>query len=448
MAQESRKAHFNVFISATGHHAASSKHTSVNPNGGLDLAHFAKQAQIAERGLLDSLFVADGYAGLSRRFEPFTLFSALAALTKHVGFIATVGTTYNDPYHVARQFASLDHISKGRAAWNIVTGAQSAAHNFGREEHPDVEERYRVGEEFVDVVKQLWDSWEENALVYNKEKDLRLDSSKVYHINFQGQYYKVKGPLNIPRPPQGYPVLVQAGSSEGGKELAARTAEVIFTAQQTLGAAQEFYADVKARLAKFGRTQDQLLVMPGLCPIIGDTEAEARDLEEELFTLLDTKSSLQNLSRFFTVDLSEYRLDAPVPLDKLKPAEGFKIGITSRLDVIIEAAIKDKFTIKQFLSRSAGGHGHITYTGSVLQMADFIEKWFREGGADGFNILPPISPVGLESFVDKVIPELQNRGIFRTAYEGKTLRDNLGFARPDNQHNKLWAANGQTIDVQ
>ncbi|MBW7452472.1 LLM class flavin-dependent oxidoreductase [Paenibacillus sepulcri] len=445
MTNVNRKAHFNVFIRSTGHHAASSRHPSVNPNGGLDLAHFVNQARIAERGLLDSLFVADGYSGASRRFEPFTLFSALAVLTKHIGFIATVGTTYNDPFHLARQFASLDHISKGRAAWNIVTGAQSAAHNFGRDEHPDVEQRYKVGEEFVDVVRQLWDSWEEDALVYDKEKGQQLDSNKVYSINFQGEYYKVKGPLNIPRPPQGYPVLVQAGSSEGGKELAARTAEAIFTAQQTLGAAQEFYRDVKGRLGKFGRNSEQLLILPGLSPIIGDTEAEARDLEEELFSLLNTKHSLQNLSRFFTVDLSEYPLDAPVPLDKLRPAEDFRVGITSRRDVIIDAAIRDKFTIKQFLSRSAGGHGHVTFSGSVLQVADFIEKWFREGGADGFNILPPIIPSGLEAFVDKVIPELQNRGIFRTAYEGKTLRENLGLARPDNQHKKVWAANGQSL---
>ncbi|WP_248924284.1 LLM class flavin-dependent oxidoreductase [Paenibacillus hamazuiensis] len=440
-----RKAHFNVFIRGTGHHAASSRHPSVNPHGSLDLEHFANQANIAERGLLDALFVADGYSGVSRRLEPFTLFSALALRTKHIGFIATVGTTYNDPYHVARQFASLDHISKGRAAWNVVTTAQSAAHNFGRDEHPDVEQRYKVGEEFVEVVKQLWDSWEEDALVYDKANDKRIDLNKVYNINFAGEYYKVKGPLNIARPPQGHPVLVQAGSSEGGKELAARTADAVFTAQQTLGAAQEFYRDVKGRLAKFGRTPNQLLILPGLCPIIGDTEAEARDLEEELFSLLDLRKSLANLSRYFTVDLADYLLDAPVPLDKLRPAEQFRVGITSRRDVIIDAAFRERFTIKQFVSRSAGGHGHITFTGSVLQVADFIEKWFREGGSDGFNILPPIFPKGLEDFVDKVIPELQNRGIFRTAYEGATLRENYGLARPENRHNKVWAASGQSL---
>ncbi|GAA4850460.1 LLM class flavin-dependent oxidoreductase [Paenibacillus vulneris] len=445
MSKPNKKAHFNVFIRGTGHHAAASRHPSVNPDGGLDLEHFANQARIAERGLLDALFVADGYSGVSRRLEPFTLFSALAPLTKHLGFIATVGTTYNDPYHVARQFASLDHISKGRAAWNIVTTAQSAAHNFGRGEHPHVDERYRVGEEFVDVVKQLWDSWEEDALVYDKTSDQRLDSSKVYHINFAGNYYKVKGPLNIPRPPQGYPVLVQAGSSEGGKELAARTADAIFTAQQTLAAAQEFYRDVKGRLAKFGRTPDQLLILPGLCPVIGDTEAEARELEEELFSLLHLERSLSNLSRYFTVNLADYPLDAPVPLDKLRPAEEFRTGITSRRDVIIDAAFREKFTIKQFVSRSAGGHGHITFTGSVLQVADFIEQWIREGGSDGFNILPPIFPKGLEDFVDKVIPELQNRGLFRTEYEGTTLRENYGLARPENQHRKVWAANGQSL---
>ncbi|WP_091221838.1 LLM class flavin-dependent oxidoreductase [Paenibacillus sp. BC26] len=435
-----KQAHFNVFIRGAGHHAGAWKHQSSDPKADLGLEYYAELAKIAERGLFDSLFTADNYSGLGRRLEPFTLLSALAALTKHVGFIATVSTTYNDPYHVARKFASLDHISKGRAAWNIVTGhSQSDADNFGKPGHPEPETRYDIGTEFVEVTKQLWDSWEEDALVYDRSTDVTLHQDKVHEINFTGKYFNVKGPLNIPRPPQGYPVLVQAGSSESGKELAARTAEVIFTAQQTLGAAQEFYTDVKSRLAKYGRTPDQLLIMPGLSPIVADTEAEARDLEDELFNLVDSAKSLKRLSNYFTVDLSEYPLDAPVPVDKSKPYGFSNNGITSRHEVVIDAARRDNMTIRQFLSRSYAGHGHVSFTGSVIQVADFIEKWLAEGGADGFNILPPLFPSGLDTFVDKVVPELQNRGLFRTAYEGTTLRENLGLARPDNTHKQIWA---------
>lgn len=435
-----QKAHFNVFLRGAGHHSAAWKHPDSNPKGDLDLEYYANIARIAERGLFDSLFMADNYSGLGRRLEPFTLLSALAALTKHVGFIATVSTTYNDPYHVARKFASLDHISKGRAAWNIVTGhSQADADNFGRPGHPDVAKRYEIGDEFVEITKQLWDSWEEDALVYDRDRELTIDTSKVHEIHFKGKYHSVKGPLNIPRPPQGYPVLVQAGSSEGGRELAAKTAEVIFTAQQTLGAAQEFYTDVKSRLKKYGRTPDQLLIMPGLSPIAGDTEAEARDIEDEFNALLNTKQALRRLSNYFTVDLTEYSLDDLVPVDKAKPYGTITTGITSRQEVVVDAAVRDKMTIRQFIARSAAGHGHVSFTGSVLQTADFIEKWIRENGADGFNILPHLYYKGLETFVDKVIPELQNRGLFRTEYEGTTLRENLGLARPANKNKELWA---------
>ncbi|WP_246079109.1 LLM class flavin-dependent oxidoreductase [Paenibacillus piri] len=439
--QAKRNVHLNVFINGIGHHSAAWKHPLAQPGSELSLGYYAHIARIAERGLLDSLFMADGYAGTYRRLEPFTLFSALAALTEHIGFIATVGTTYNEPFHVARKFASLDHISGGRAAWNIVTGAQSAAHNFGRDEHPEVTKRYEIGDEFVEVVKQLWDSWEEDALVYDRSADVQLDSSKLHEINFKGSYYAVKGPLIIPRPPQGYPVLVQAGSSESGRELAAKTAEVIFTAQQTLGAAQQFYADVKSRLAKYGRTPDQLVIMPGLSPIVADTEAEAKDIEAEFGSLINMEQALKQLSQYFTVDLSEYPLDGPVPVDKSKPYGSLPGGITSRHEVVVDAARRDNMTIRQFVYRSAGGHGHVTFTGSVIQTADFIETWFKTGGADGFNLLPHVFPSGLETFVDKVIPELQNRGLFRTAYEGTTLRDNLGLTRPANRYSRVWALN-------
>jgi FMN-dependent oxidoreductase (nitrilotriacetate monooxygenase family) len=431
MSESNRKVHLNVFLRATGHHAGAWRHADSHPELELDIEYLAKLAQIAERGKLDSVFLADGYAGGGSKLEPFTLLSALASVTRNIGLTATVGTVYNDPFHVARQFASLDHISGGRAGWNIVTGAGSAAHNFSRDEHPEHAERYETGEEFVEVVKQLWDSWEDDALLYDKEGGKLVDPGKVHEINFQGHTYAVKGPLNIPRPPQGYPVLVQAGSSEQGKELAAKTAEVIFTAQQTFDAGREFYSDVKGRLAKYGRTADELVILPGLAPIVADTEAEARDIEEELHSLVDTRKALTSLSERFTVDLNDYDLDAPVPLDKAKPAEQFN-GIRSRQEVILDAARRENFTIRQLLYRSNGGHGHITFTGSVLQTADLIEKWFRNHASDGFNVLPQLFPTGLETFVDKVIPELQNRGLFRTEYEGTTLRDSLGLKRRAN----------------
>lgn len=431
MTTNDRKLHLNVFLRATGHHAGSWRHPSSSPEHELDIDFLTNLAKIAERGKLDSIFLADGYAGGQSKLEPFTLLSALASVTEHIGLIATVGTVYNEPFHVARQFASLDHISGGRAGWNIVTGAGSAAHNFSRDEHPEHAERYETGEEFVEVVKQLWDSWEDDALIFDKQAGKLVDPNKVYEINFKGKTYAVKGPLNIPRPPQGYPVLVQAGSSERGKELAAKTAEVIFTAQQTFDAGREFYSDVKSRLAKYGRTHDELVILPGLAPIVADTEAEARDIEEELHSLVDTKEALRNLSERFNVDLSDYPLDALVPLDQAKASEEFN-GIRSRQEVVIDAARRENFTIRQLLYRSNGGHGHVTFTGSVLQTADFIEKWFKNHAADGFNVLPQLFPSGLEIFVDKVIPELQNRGLFRTEYEGRTLRDSLGLQRPEN----------------
>jgi FMN-dependent oxidoreductase (nitrilotriacetate monooxygenase family) len=431
MGEANRKVHLNVFLRATGHHAGAWRHEDAHPELELDIDYLGQLARIAERGKLDSIFLADGYAGGGSKLEPFTLLSALASVTEHIGLIATVGTVYNDPFHVARQFASLDHISGGRAGWNIVTGAGSAAHNFSRDEHPEHAERYETGEEFVEVVKQLWDSWEDDALIFDKKAGKLVDASKVHEINFKGHTYAVKGPLNIPRPPQGYPVLVQAGSSEQGKELAAKTAEVIFTAQQTFDAGREFYSDVKGRLAKYGRSADELVILPGLAPIVADTEAEARELEEELHSFVDTKRALDGLSERFTVNLNDYALDAPVPLDKAKPAEEFN-GIRSRQEVILDAARREGFTIRQLLYRSNGGHGHITFTGSVLQTADLIEKWFLNHAADGFNVLPQLFPTGLEIFVDKVIPELQNRGLFRTEYEGATLRESLGLRRPAN----------------
>ncbi|WP_240417168.1 LLM class flavin-dependent oxidoreductase [Paenibacillus periandrae] len=432
MSETDRKLHINLFLFMAGHHEAAWRHPLAQPERTLDVNFYKHLAQTAERGLLDSLFISDNYSGTWRRFEPFTLLSGLATVTEHIGLIATVNTTYNEPFHVARKFVSLDHLSGGRAAWNIVTGGGSDAHNFGLDEHPEHAKRYENAEEFVEVVKQLWDSWEDDALVYDKQAGIQIDSSKVHEIDFKGSSYSVKGPLNIPRGPQGHPVLVQAGSSDSGKELAAKTAEVIFTAQQSLTGAQDFYRDVKARLAKYGRTPEQLQILPGLSPIIADTVAEARDIENELFELTDWKGAIQRLSERLGIDFSGYSPDSRIPsIEGARSAETIQ-GMKSRHQLLIDQINTEQPTFRELIMQLAGARGHLTFTGTPLQLADVIEHWFKERGADGFNLMPPIFPSGLEIFVDKVIPELQNRGLFRTAYEGTTLRENLGLARPVN----------------
>ncbi|WP_339204714.1 LLM class flavin-dependent oxidoreductase [Paenibacillus sp. FSL K6-3182] len=431
MSGSERKLNLNAFLAASGHHEASWRHADTQPERGVDIKHYLKLTQIAERGLLDSVFLADGYWAGSGSLEPFTMLSALAAATKHIGLIATVETTYNQPFHIARKFASLDHISKGRAGWNIVTGAGPAAEQFSREQHPEHHDRYESAEEFVEIVKQLWDSWEDDALPNDKISGILIDEAKVHTIDYAGKYFKVKGPLNIARPPQGYPVLVQAGSSETGKEFAAKLAEVIFTAQLTFEEAAAFYKDVKLRLAKYGRTTDQLKILPGLSPILADTEAEAQDLENELFELIDHEGAIKRLSGRLGVDLSNHSLDDLVNLDGAQTTDQVS-GMKSRHQLILDLVEREQPTLRQLINRLAGARGHFTFTGTPLQLADVIEKWFKNGAADGFNVMPQVYPSGLERFVDKVVPELQNRGLFRTSYEEQTLRGNLGLARPAN----------------
>lgn len=425
-----RKLNLNAFLFGTGHHEASWRLPESEPKRNLDFEHLLGIVQTAERGLMDSVFLADGYAGIQNKLEPFTQLSALASRTKHIGLIATVGTTYNEPFHVARKFASLDHISKGRAGWNIVTGAGDASHNFGREKHPEHALRYEQADEFVDVVKGLWDSWEDEAVVHDKSSGVRYDSSKIHTIDHKGKYYAVQGPLNIARPPQGYPVLVQAGSSESGKEFAAKVAEMIFTAHQSIGSAQQFYTDVKSRLAKYGRTPDQLKILPGFSPIIADTEQEAKEIEEELFHYINKETAIRRLTERLGIDLSDHPLDKPIPLEGLRDSSEVN-GNRSRHQLIRDLIQDENPTLKQLINRLAGARGHFTFTGTPIQVTDAIESWFLNGAADGFNIMPQIYPSGLNAFVDKVIPELQNRGLFRTSYEGTTLRENLGLQKPD-----------------
>ncbi|MET7718159.1 LLM class flavin-dependent oxidoreductase [Streptomyces sp. NPDC005407] len=430
-----RQFHLNAFLMNAGHHDAAWRHPRTQPERITDLSYFQELARTAERGRLDSLFLADGVAlwGNARYnavggFEPLTLLSALAVATEHIGLIATVSTTFNEPFHVARKFASLDHISGGRAGWNIVTSGNVAeARNFGLEEHLEHALRYERAAEFLDVTKELWDSWLDDAPVIDRERGVYSEEGAVRAIEHRGTHFRVDGPLNVQRSPQGHPLLVQAGSSEDGKEFAARYAEAVFTAQQTLADGQTFYKDLKSRLAKYGRTPDQLKILPGICPIIGGTEAEALALEDELTGLQVPEYGLQQLSGMLGTDLSGLPLDGPLPE---LPEEQDINGNKSRFTLVADLARREQLTIRQLIARLGGGRGHRVFAGTPEQIADQLEQWFTEGAADGFNIMPPYLPGGLDDFVDQVVPLLQDRGLFRTEYSGRTLRDHYGLERP------------------
>jgi alkanesulfonate monooxygenase len=449
-----RQLKLGAFIQATGHHIAAWRHPGSQADSGTNIDHYQEVAQTAERGKFDMVFLADSVGiqehgddqALSRYgriayFEPVTLFSALAATTKHIGFVSTASTTYEEPYLLARKFASLDHISKGRAAWNVVTtGNENAAGNFGKEAHPAHPLRYERAEEFLDVVKGLWDSFEDDAFLRHKASGVYLDPRKLHTLNHKGKHFSVTGPLNISRPPQGYPVIVQAGASDAGRELAARTSEVIFTAWQTLEEAQAFYRDVKGRMARYGRHPDELKIMPGISPVVGKTQEEAEAKFRALQDLIHPSVGLGILERFFPgVDLAKYDLDGPPP-----PFAQSTNGNTSRLALVSELAQRDKLSLRQIYERLAGARGHRVVVGSPRKVADEIESWFRNEGADGFNVMPPVLPESLNDFVELVIPELRRRGLFRTEYEGKTLRENLGLARPVNQFAALREATSST----
>ncbi|MBX9257579.1 LLM class flavin-dependent oxidoreductase [Desmonostoc muscorum CCALA 125] len=437
-----RKLRLGAFIQATGHHIAAWRHPDSQADAGLNFEHYKEITQTAERGLFDAVFLADSPSlqdnnepevqqrnGKLAKFEPVTLFSALAPLTKHVGFIATASTTYEEPYTLARKFASLDYLSNGRAGWNVVTtGNENAAGNFGRDQHLEHSQRYERAEEFVEVVKGLWDSWEDDAFIRDRESGIYFDPNKVYTLNHKGKHFSVKGPLNVGRPPQGYPVIVQAGASEVGRELAAQTAEVIFTANQTLEDAQEFYADVKGRLAKYGRQPDDLKIMPGVFPVIGRTEEEAQEKYEFLQSLIHPSVAWGLLkTRYKGIDLSGYSLDDLAP-----PLPSDTNGGKSRLKLLTDLVNRGNLTLRQLYLSVATARGHRTIIGSPESIADQLEEWFKNGAADGFNIMPPILPTGLDDFVNLVVPVLQKRGLFRTEYEGSTLRENLGLSRPSN----------------
>jgi FMN-dependent oxidoreductase (nitrilotriacetate monooxygenase family) len=358
------------------------------------------------------------------------LLSALAAVTEHVGLVATASTSFNEPYHIARKFASLDHISGGRAGWNLVTSSnEHEAKNFNRDKHFEHAERYERAIEFAEVVEGLWDSWEDDAFLRDKDQGRFFDPERRHVLDHKGRFFQVRGPLNVARSPQGHPVVVQAGSSEAGRDLAARTAEVIFTAQQTLEDAIDFYSDVKGRLAQYGRHPDDLKIMPGVFPIVGRSESEAREKFEQLQALIDPKVGLALVSGLTGgFDLSGYPLDGPIP--ELPETNASK----SRQLLTLELARRENLTIRQLYLRVAGARGHWQLVGTPAQIVDQLEERFVKGGADGYNVMPPVLPAGLDDFVELVIPELRRRGLFRSEYEGRTLRDNLGLRRPVNRY--------------
>lgn len=437
-----RKIRLGAFLPGGGQHVAAWRHPDSPADGATNFAFHVQLAQAAERGLFDAYFLADGLAvsfggGMEggnakvAGFEPLTLFSALAPLTKNIGFIATSSTTYEEPYTVARKFASLDLISDGRAGWNVVTTAtEAAAQNFNLDQQHPHAVRYARAAEHVEVVKKLWDSFEDDAFLRDKETGRFFHEGKLHATNHRGTHFKVKGPLNVSRSPQGHPVIVQAGQSEDGRGLAAATAEVIFTAHQRLDTAQEFYRDIKARARGLGRDPSHILVMPGVSPFVGRTLEEAREKYDRLTSLILPEDGISLLNGLTggTLDLKGYDLDGPLP--PAPPTEGMK----SRQALIRQIADENNFTIRQLYQWVASARGHFTIVGTPETIVDTLQEWFENEAADGFNILPPWLPTGLTDFVDLVIPELQRRGLFRTEYEGRTLRENLGLPFPSNRH--------------
>jgi FMN-dependent oxidoreductase (nitrilotriacetate monooxygenase family) len=436
-----RQIKLGMFLRPAAHHIAGWRHRDAWADGGLNFAKYVTMAQTAERGLFDLMFSADALTGerydretLSRTsyvawIEPMSLLTALAPLTRNIGLVCTATTTYDEPYHIARRFASLDLISGGRSGWNLVTSANDPeAQNFGRDDHLPKQQRYQRAREFVDVVRGLWDSWDDDAFVFDKAQGRFYEPDRRHVLDHAGEFFKVRGPLTVSRSPQGQPVVVQAGASDDGRQLAAETAEVVFCAHQTLDAAKDFYRDIKTRMARSGRDPEHLKIMPGLGVMVGRTRQEAQDKFEELQDLIPTEVGVALVSKYIAWDLTGYDVDGPVPV---VPQDR---GAPTRSGLLSDTAQAEGLTIRQLYKRIAGGRGHYQVVGSPADVVDMMEQWFTCGAADGFNILPPFFPNSLDEFIDLVVPELQRRGLYRTAYEGATLRDNLGLPRPASRY--------------
>ncbi|MFO6451146.1 MULTISPECIES: LLM class flavin-dependent oxidoreductase [unclassified Aeromicrobium] len=434
-----RQLSLNAFLHDTGHHEASWRHPDSAAERVYDIDFVTENAQIAEAAKLDAVFFADGpglWGATAHRppahIEPITRLAAIAAKTERIGLIATASTTFYDPYNLARLFSSLDILSNGRAGWNIVTTQSEAiARNFSLQQLPSAAERYVRAQEFLDVVTKLWDSWEDDAVLVDREAGVYYDQAKVHQINHVGTHFQVEGALAAPRSPQGRPVYVQAGSSNDGRAFAGRNAEAIFTAHQTIGDAQAFYADIKQRAVSFGRSPDEVKILPGISPFIADTQAEAEELQRYVNSLTVPAYGIAQLEGLAGVSLAHLELDEPVPLDVFGQAGDVLDNNRSRLQVIANIVERDRLTLRELLHRLAGARGHNVVAGTPTQVADIITEWFQNGAADGFNVMPPLYPQLLQEFTQKVVPILQDRGLFRTEYTGSTLRDHFGLSRPD-----------------
>jgi FMN-dependent oxidoreductase (nitrilotriacetate monooxygenase family) len=435
----SRQLRLGAFMRPVSIHTAAWRYPGGTPDANFNFAHLKRFAQKLEHGKFDAFFMADHLAVLNMpiealkrsatvtSFDPPTLLPALAVVTERLGLIATGSTTFDEPFHLARRFAALDHLSGGRAGWNVVTTSNpDAALNFGLEEHVEHGERYDRGREFVDVVKGLWDSWADDAFIRDVESGIYFDPEKLHVLNHKGEHFSVRGPLNVARPIQGWPVIVQAGASEAGRQLAAETAEVIFAAPGNLAGAKSFYADVKGRMDRLGRNRDHLKIMPGALVVVGDTVEEARAKRLHLDSLVHYESAIASLSIALGHDASKFDPDGPLP--DIPETNQSKSG----RERAIALAKREGLTVRQ-LAQRFGGYAGQAFVGTPSTIADEMEQWLMEDASDGFNIMFPYLPAGLDDFVDRVVPELQRRGIFRREYEGVTLRENLGLPRPKNR---------------
>ena len=435
-----RKLRLGAFMRPVSIHTAAWRYPGGTPDANFNLRAIIGFAKKLEQGKFDAFFMADHLAVLNMpiealkrsatvtSFDPLTLLPALAMVTEHLGLIATASTTFEPPYTIARRFASLDHISGGRAAWNLVTTSNpDAALNFGIDEKIGHGQRYRRAREFVDVVTGLWDSFADDAFIRDVNSGVYFDPEKMHILGHKGDYLSVRGPLNIARPPQGWPVIVQAGASEAGRQLAAETAEVIFAAQSTLDSGQKFYADIKGRMIKLGRNPDHLKVLPGAFVVVGETAEEAQKKRALLDSLVHYDSGIASLSIALGHDASSFDPNRPLP--HIPESNASKSG----RERVLALAERENLTVRQLAGR-LGGYSGLAMVGTPTMIADQMEEWLMNGACDGFNVMFPYLPGGLDDFVDQVVPELQRRGIFRTDYEGRTLRENLGLPRPANRY--------------
>jgi FMN-dependent oxidoreductase (nitrilotriacetate monooxygenase family) len=435
-----RTLHLSVFGLSCGHHEGAWRSPDADPLADFHVDFWVRLALIAEAASFDAVFLADSaslwHDGAFKpvgMMEPTVVAAAVAAATERVGIIVTASTTYNDPYNLARRLATLDHISNGRLGWNVVTsGDPGSPPQYGLDAPPDHHVRYARASEFVDVSRTLWDSWEDDAINIDKGGGRFLDPDRVHRIDHSGEFFRVRGPLNMPRSPQGQPVLVQAGASKDGQEFAACYADAIYTAEPTLAKAVDFYSSIKSQARAIGRDPEAIKVLPGLVPIMGSTEHEARTLKERLDDQVSPGYGVQHLATMFDVPAERFELDSRLP-DDLLVGDAAR-GMQSRTALIAEMARRDDLTVRQIIRRLGGGRGHHTVVGTPEQVADVIEQWFVAGAADGFSIMPAEIPSGFQTFADHVVPLLQQRGLFRTSYAGRTLRDHFRLARPESRY--------------